>query len=392
MPNEPMIFFNVGWMKRYKGIADDDQPQGGGSWVGEHGWDYSMLNFQEFKGRYYGYGETRGAINVVRLGAEESADRLEGVTVVWVSTSPSLGPVIIGWYRNATLLRDYPPPEDSGREYNGEKIGYRTTARVEDCLLLPVERRTFPVPRGKGGMGQANVWYADSPENAEFRQRVMLYVKSGGESGEPLARTWIFQTNPKTYNIDAALQKLKEIGWSVTRYRAEIRPGDRVFLWRCGSEVGIVADGSVLTAPAEMEMSEEEREFVLNPENLPEAEVRSRVRIDRVFTPYLPRPALQGDPRLLSLSILVNSQGTNFPVTPEQATVIDELLARARRNRAMKFPRPAVPQRKPEHGCTRPESVPAIGRSSTAKASWPLAGTRWVTCASIPTWRRRRRR
>jgi len=28
MPNEPMIFFNVGWMKRYKGITDDERPLG----------------------------------------------------------------------------------------------------------------------------------------------------------------------------------------------------------------------------------------------------------------------------------------------------------------------------------------------------------------------------
>ncbi len=327
MPNEPMIFFNVGWMKRYKGISDDDQPQGGGAWVGEHGWDYSMLNFQEFHGRYYGYGETNGAVNLVRLGAEQSADRLEGVTVVWVSTSPSLGPVIAGWYRDATLFRDYQePPEGAGREYKGEKFGYRTTARIGDCLLLPVERRTFRIPRGKGGMGQANVWYADSPENVEFRQRVMAYIKSGGESRESLARTWIFQANPKTYDIDSALQKLKVITWSVTRYKNEIQPGDRVFLWRSGAEAGIVADGTVITAPGEVEIPDEDREFVLTPEDLPRAELRSRLRIGRVLSPYLPRPALQNDSRLASLSILVSSQGTNFPVIPEQAAVIAELI------------------------------------------------------------------
>jgi 5-methylcytosine-specific restriction protein B len=151
-------------------------------------------------------------------------------------------------------------------------------------------------------------------------------VNGGGESGESLARAWIFQANPITYNIDGALQKLNEITWSVTRYKNEIQPGDRVFLWRSGGEAGIVADGTLMTAPNEMGIPGDDRAFVLNPDNLPQAELRSRLRIGRVLSPYLPRLALQADPRLASLSILVSSQGTNFPVTPQQAAVIDKLI------------------------------------------------------------------
>lgn len=325
--SEKMIFFNIGWMRRYQGIAEDDQPTGGGAWVGEHGWDYSMLNFQEFEGRYYGYGETKGAANLVRLGAEKSADHLEGVTVVWVSTSQSLGPVIVGWYQHAILFHEcQEPPDGAGRERDGEKIGYRTTARVEDCLLLPVERRTFRVPPGRSGIGQANVWYADSPKNAESRHQVMAYIESGGEAGKPAARTWIFQANPKTYNIDGALQQLTEIAWSITRHKAEIQPGDRIFIWRCGGDAGIVAEGTVLTEPAEMETSEAEKEFILKPEDFEKGELRSRVRIDRVLSQCLARPSLVDEPRLASLSILANYPGTNFPVTSEQAAVIDALI------------------------------------------------------------------
>lgn len=267
---EPMIFFNVGWMKRYDGITDDDRPQGGGAWVGEHGWDHAMMNFRPVEGWYYGYGETRGAVNMERLGRDPSTNSLEGVTVVWVSTSPALGPVIVGWYRKATVFRDsQQAPEKVGRQYNGEPILYRAKARVEDSFLIPVERRTFSVPRGKGGMGQANVWYADAPESMDFKFRVSEYIRSGGEAKGLPAHTWIFQTNPKLYNIEGALQKLKEIGWAVTRHKAEIQPGDQVFIWRSGEDSGIVAEGTVTTIPQERERSEEEMEFVLNLESLP---------------------------------------------------------------------------------------------------------------------------
>ena len=31
-----ILFLNIAWMERYKGITDDDKPIGGGSWVSEN--------------------------------------------------------------------------------------------------------------------------------------------------------------------------------------------------------------------------------------------------------------------------------------------------------------------------------------------------------------------
>src|SRR5207253_3826316 len=101
----PMIFFRVGWMKRYQGLVADDAPQGGGKFVHEHESDHSMMNFLPFDGRYYGVRTGSGEVNLDRLGASPGMDHLDGVTVVWVSTSRDQGPVIVGWYRNATLFR-----------------------------------------------------------------------------------------------------------------------------------------------------------------------------------------------------------------------------------------------------------------------------------------------
>ena len=69
------------------------------------------------------------------------------------------------------------------------------------------------------------------------------------------ARAWIFQANPKYYDIDAALANLREISWSVNQYKQSISAGDAVFLWRSGPEAGIVATATVLAAPAATDAS-----------------------------------------------------------------------------------------------------------------------------------------
>jgi hypothetical protein len=137
---------------------------------------------------------------------------------------------------------------------------------------------------------------------------------------------WIFQGNPNWFDIPAALAELKEITWLVSRHRNEIRPGDRVFMWRSGDEAGLLAVCTVLTEPLEMDVPEEQRRFRINHPGSPEVGFRCRLRIDRVLSPFLAKDTLRNDERLAALSILVNAQGTNFPVTPAQAAVIDELI------------------------------------------------------------------
>lgn len=172
-----MIFFNIGWMTAYQGV-ESDPITGGGAHIDEYGDGCEVMNFQPYEGFMYGFAAIAGSLSIHRLGAKRGDDSIEKVLVVWVATSPSRGPVAVGWYNNATVYRERQyPPKGSGRERSGtQEWGYRARARVEDCKLLPENQRTFRVPRGKGGMGQANVWYADRPENATFRDRVLKYV------------------------------------------------------------------------------------------------------------------------------------------------------------------------------------------------------------------------
>lgn len=136
------------------------------------------------------------------------------------------------------------------------------------------------------------------------------------------ARTWIFQANPKLYDIDAALTSLREMKWSVNQYKQSIKPGDAVFLWKSGPEAGIVAVATVLEGPAVME--QDGLQFAVLPDTFDKPGLRVLLRIEDVYPVTLSRDVLKA--RLPDLSILKSPQGTNFAITPEEGVVIREML------------------------------------------------------------------
>lgn len=185
----PMILFRIAWMTRYQGMVSGDTPVGGGAYVAEHGFGHEIFNFQPFQRAMYGYGQPPGRkdkwsdakINLTRLGAGAEDKSVPGVLAVWVATSPTGGAFIVGWYKNATVFRDWPsPPAGSARTHAGTDCGYYVTAKSEDVVLLPPDERLFPVPQQeKGGFGQSNIWYANDPgQHRQFRENVLRYVDS----------------------------------------------------------------------------------------------------------------------------------------------------------------------------------------------------------------------
>lgn len=186
----PMVFFRIGWMNQYAGIAGDEI-RGGGKFVREQRYGHEIFNFKPYHGRMFGYVQTmardgkwfEGTIKTDRIVSGDETEAVDGVLVVWTATDPQGGGYIVGWYRNATVYRHWqPPPEDPSRQHGGSRFGYYATCRAEDAHLLSMDERVIPVPRGKGGFGQSNIWYADDRENAEharLRQEVLQLVAEG---------------------------------------------------------------------------------------------------------------------------------------------------------------------------------------------------------------------
>jgi hypothetical protein len=180
-----IVFFNTGWMDLYQGIKNRDTISGGGKHVDTHGWGGEMYNFNDFENNLYGYVQPKidrlnnnpSIIKLERIGGLETDSKIHNVTVVWTATNPvNRGTYVIGWYKNATVYRNYQePPKKSNRKYKKHLFGFFAKAKSKDCKLLSRDERIMNVRRQeKNWMGQSNVWYAEN--NPVFVKQIKDYI------------------------------------------------------------------------------------------------------------------------------------------------------------------------------------------------------------------------
>jgi hypothetical protein len=149
---------------------------------------------------------------------------------------------------------------------------------------------------------------------------------------------WIFQGNPQKFDVDDYLARYPElIYWRVPRYQSEIVVGDRVFIWRAGSESGVVASGVVVEAPVGASK-------VLHPEALgddlwfaekpADDEPKVGIALDTVRLSategMLPRAVVKDDPLLQHGTIIRMANATVFRLDDAERRRMEELWGSAR--------------------------------------------------------------
>ena len=175
-----VLFCNIAWMKNYQGINSVDKPKNGGSWVADNNFAHESTNFKNYSGKYYGFVEVRGNINLQKHfeGATRNSAYVDDVLVVWCATNERHGSVIVGWYKNARVYRQ----QQSIYRMN-ERIDYYIESQAGNGTLLKEDERNFVVGRakkvGKGkGFGQSNVWYADAEiARKQVVPKVIKYIE-----------------------------------------------------------------------------------------------------------------------------------------------------------------------------------------------------------------------
>ena len=130
---------------------------------------------------------------------------------------------------------------------------------------------------------------------------------------------WIFQGNPRHYDLDASVAASREHWWGTPRYRDRMAIGDRVWLQVVGPKnPGIYYIATIVSATYE---------HPVQPGQPAYARWRTDIRVDYRITPPLLRSELLDDATLGSFRPFHGFQGSNVPVPPDIAAALSERAA-----------------------------------------------------------------
>jgi hypothetical protein len=127
---------------------------------------------------------------------------------------------------------------------------------------------------------------------------------------------WVFQGNPKTYNITSALKAAHLKSWKVAAHKDKIKIGDQVILWQTGDKAGCYALAEIISNVEGTDIEEFGKQYYTNPSD---TKITDRVKIK--ITKYLAdEPILWQDIKddKTFAEFKAGNQGTNFTATEEE--------------------------------------------------------------------------
>lgn len=124
---------------------------------------------------------------------------------------------------------------------------------------------------------------------------------------------WLFQVNPKKYNINCAIKKGEGM-FTLRSHRKHITKDDSVLIYlsNAGKSRGIVATAKVISSPT---YCFDENDECWNSDERYCKEYRVKLSYEHLKKPILVE-TLKNDPKLKNMYF--GRQGTNFKVTDEQ--------------------------------------------------------------------------
>lgn len=136
-----------------------------------------------------------------------------------------------------------------------------------------------------------------------------------------VSRTWILQTNPKLYDVDAALSAREIIYWRIPQYTGEVQSSDRALIWRSGKTAGFVAFGRFLANPQLFDLSLDEDPFI---KGLQQAETDLYAPVRVWPEPYVSKAEVAA--ALPAHQIVIAPMGTVFRLDADDLDALQPLL------------------------------------------------------------------
>ncbi len=160
--------------------------------------------------------------------------------------------------------------------------------------------------------------------NRAYSNGLILYGRFLKEHEEPSC--WIFQGNPKYYDVIRAVTDLDVITWAVNQNKNQIKKGDKAYIWLSGSEGGVVASGTILCNP---EIKQPDLDDPYNRSETLNHEPYLAVDIEiqrKLVNAVVERTTLLADGRTNRMEILTYPGATNFRVTKDEDAVIESII------------------------------------------------------------------
>ncbi len=147
---------------------------------------------------------------------------------------------------------------------------------------------------------------------------------------------WLFQGNPRRFDVDAYLRQNSFIYWGINRYTDDFRLGDPCLIWRAGASAGIVGVGTVAELPKPIaDVSHPEllgRELWHDRNDLGN-EIEVGIQLHEVRTGesegFVSRRDFAADPLLAQTALIRFRQGSVFRLSEQEATAAWGLWSQA---------------------------------------------------------------
>ncbi|WP_426355502.1 HNH endonuclease [Exiguobacterium sp. R-39] len=178
----------------------------------------------------------------------------------------------------------------------------------------------------------ANFFYGGKKTNDFLRNLGFDIVKRKNEQDNDEVNTWIFQGNPKVFDIDNYVKDNKLIWWSLRQenYKDKVQLQDVVFIWRSNAGKrgtgGILAKTKVVGLPKEKTGDENSKGYwYTNSRSNEKFVIELEVLQTRLEESLISRSEILNHPTLNDLSILKFAQQTNYLLPSEHADDLHEL-------------------------------------------------------------------
>ena len=184
-----------------------------------------------------------------------------------------------------------------------------------NCDLL--DRQGISHSAGDGSSYLAFLKNAQNAINkAPFEFSLQAYQDTGS------VKYWVFQSNPKRYDIVGALRDGKVKSWDIKTHKGDIKKGDRVIVWVTGKEAGCHALCEIISDLLEPKVFEDDGYYKQAPVAGPFNYVEIEVVTDLHDIP-INKDEVAATPALSKLN--VGHQGTVFTATSAQYQAIEKL-------------------------------------------------------------------